>query len=373
MSIQEISTPYLIFLGAVENSRDAKTGQGLVDWRPELCVGQLRYPGCSADLGLPDMTVAEAYDRGARSLVIGIASFGGRFEPEWVDTFEEAMLAGLDIASGMHTRLRSESRLAGVAEKTGRRLIDVRVPPEGIPVGSGRRRSGNRVLMVGTDCCVGKKYTALAMHRELLSRGQNATFRATGQTGIMIAGSGIPMDAVVSDFLAGAAEMLSPDNDAGHWDVIEGQGSLFHPAYAAVALGLLHGSQPDALVLCHDASRSHIDGYPDFPIAPLATCIDRYLDAARLTSTEVRFAGISLNTANLDAPGRAAAIARARHETGLPVVDPIATGAAPLVDSLADLSRSKTKHRTERRLELPVKIAVRRDRADILVRARLTE
>jgi uncharacterized NAD-dependent epimerase/dehydratase family protein len=329
----EIATPYLIFLGAVDNQRDAKTGQGLVDWRPEHCIGQLRYAGCRADLGLPDMTPAEASAAGARSLVIGIASFGGRFEPPWLDTFADAMHAGLDIVSGMHTRLTSEPMLVSVAEQTGRCLIDVRQPPDDIPIGSGRRRSGQRVLMVGTDCCVGKKYTALAIHRELLRRGQHATFRATGQTGIMIAGSGIPMDAVVSDFLSGAAELLSPDNDAGHWDVIEGQGSLFHPAYAAVTLGLLHGSQADALVLCHDASRSHIDGYPDYPIAPLKLCIDRYLNAAGLTNADVRFAGISLNTANLDTSGRAAAIARARHETGLPVVDPIATGPAPLVDS----------------------------------------
>jgi uncharacterized NAD-dependent epimerase/dehydratase family protein len=339
MTVQEISAPYLIFLGAVENSRDAKTGQGLVDWRPELCVGQLRYPGCRADLGLPDMTAADAYVRGARSLVIGIASFGGRFEPEWFVTFEEAMLAGLDIVSGMHTLLGSESRLAAAAEKTGRRLIDVRKPPDGIRVGSGRRRSGKRVLMVGTDCCVGKKYTALALHRELLSRGLDASFRATGQTGIMIAGSGMPMDAVVSDFLAGAAEMLSPDNDADHWDVIEGQGSLFHPAYAAVTLGLLHGSQPDALVLCHDATRSHIGGYPDYAVPPLEFCIGSYLEVARLTNANVRFAGVSLNCSGLEASARAAALARIREETGLVVADPMGAGAGVLVDALLDVER----------------------------------
>jgi uncharacterized NAD-dependent epimerase/dehydratase family protein len=339
MTVPEISTPYLIFLGAVENSRDAKTGQGLVDWRPELCIGQLRYSGCRADLGLPDMTAAEAYGKGARSLVIGVASFGGRFEPEWLDTFEEAMLAGLDIVSGMHTLLASESRLAAVAEKTGCQLIDVRKPPDGIRVGSGRRRSGNRVLTVGTDCCVGKKYTALALHRELLSRGRDASFRATGQTGIMIAGRGIPMDAVVSDFLAGAAEMLSPDNAAGHWDVIEGQGSLFHPAYAAVTLGLLHGSQPDALILCHDAARSRIDGYPDYAIPPLAYCVESYLEAGRLTNPNLRFVGVSLNCSGLEASARAAAMARVREETGLVVADPMGAGAGVLVDALLDGAR----------------------------------
>jgi uncharacterized NAD-dependent epimerase/dehydratase family protein len=339
MTLPEISTPYLIFLGAVENARDAKTGQGLVDWRPERCIGQLRYSGCRADLGLPDMTAAEAYGKGARSLVIGVASFGGRFEPEWLDTFEEAMLAGLDIVSGMHTLLASESRLAAVAEKTGRRLIDVRKPPDGIRVGSGRRRTGNRVLTVGTDCCVGKKYTALALHRELLSRGQDASFRATGQTGILIAGGGIPMDAVVSDFLAGAAEMLSPDNDSEHWDVIEGQGSLFHPAYAAVTLGLLHGSQPDALILCHDAARSHIDGYPDYAIPPLAYCVESYLEVGRLTNANLRFVGVSLNCSGIDASARAAAMAGIREETGLVVADPMGPGAAVLVDALLEVGR----------------------------------
>jgi uncharacterized NAD-dependent epimerase/dehydratase family protein len=334
MSVQDLATPYLVFLGAVANPRDAKTGQGLVDWRPELCVGQLRYPGCAADLGLPDMTPAEAAAVGAKSLVIGIASFGGRIEVPWIDTFAEAMHAGLDIVSGMHSRLVASEKLASVAKQTGRRLIDIRQPPADIPIGSGRRRSGNRVLMVGTDCCVGKKYTALAMHRELVARGRPATFRATGQTGIMIAGGGIPMDAVVSDFLAGAAEMLSPDNEAGHWDVIEGQGSLFHPAYAAVTLGLLHGSQPDALVLCHDASRSAIDGYPEYPIPSLLSCIYAYLEAARLTNAGVRFAGISLNTSGLSDTERRAALTNVGEQTGLPVVDPIATGVAPLVDAL---------------------------------------
>src|SRR5690606_2860880 len=231
MNVTQIAAPYLVFSGAVANPRDAKTGQGLVDWRRESCVAQLRYPGCAVDLGLPDMTPAEARAQGARSLVVGIASFGGGFEAGWTDTFEDAMRAGLDIVSGMHTRLDSVVRLAEVAAETGRRLVDVRVPPARIPIGSGRRRSGKRVLMVGTDCCVGKKYTALAMHRELLARSCKATFRATGQTGILIAGGGIPMDAVVSDFLAGAAELLSPGNEEDHWDVIEGQGSLFHPAY----------------------------------------------------------------------------------------------------------------------------------------------
>ncbi|MGH8195646.1 MAG: DUF1611 domain-containing protein [Woeseiaceae bacterium] len=336
MTMLDIATPYLVFLGATNNRLNAKTGKGLLHWRPELCVGQLRYPDSRVSLGLPDMTPAEAKAAGAKSLVIGTVSFGGGIEAAWIDTFTDAMNAGLDIVSGMHTRLRSNETLKRVAEQTGRRLIDVREPPPGLPVASGRRRTGLRVLTVGTDCCVGKKYTALAMHRELLARNVSATFRATGQTGILIAGQGIPVDAVVSDFLSGAAELLSPDNEADHWDVIEGQGSILHPAYAAVTTGLVHGSQADSLVLCHDPLRSHIDEYPDFPIPPLTYCVDRYLEVGLLTNADVQVIGISLNTQGMAEPDRDRAFAEAHAQTGLPVVDPIATGVGPLVDALLD-------------------------------------
>lgn len=336
MSMLEIRTPYLVFLGAVAGPLDAKTGHGLADWRPELCVGQLRLDGCGVDLGLPDMTPAEAREAGAGSLVIGIASFGGAIEPAWQAALIAALDAGLDIVSGMHTRLETNEALRERAAAAGRRLVDVRRPPAGIPVGTGRRRTGRRVLTVGTDCCVGKKYTALALQRELAARGAKATFRATGQTGILIAGGGIPIDAVVSDFLSGAAEQLSPDNEADHWDVIEGQGSLFHPAYAAVTLGLLHGSQPDAIVVCHDAERTHIDGYPDFPLPSLPECAARCVEAGRLTNPDIRIAGVSLNTAGLSPAERKRCLEVAAQQTGLPAVDPVATGVGPLVDLLLE-------------------------------------
>jgi len=334
MSVTRVATPYLVFLGAVTNPLDAKTGRGLVDWRPERCVGQLRLAGCRVDLGLPDMSPADAVAAGAKSLVIGVAPTGGQLDGAWMDTLVEALNAGLDLVGGMHTRLASIPELATRAQVLKRRLVDVREPPPGLPVGSGRRRSGKRVLMVGTDCCVGKKYTALALHRALEQAGRPATFRATGQTGILIAGSGIPMDAVVSDFLSGAAEALSPDNDAAHWDVIEGQGSLFHPAYAAVTLGLVHGSQADALVLCHEHGRATIDEYPDYPIPPLGECIDAYLRAARLTNPACRFVGVSLNTASLSPAQRAKALDAVSAETGLPCVDPLVNGVAPIVERL---------------------------------------
>jgi D-glutamate N-acetyltransferase len=341
MTTIEVAAPYLVFLGAVKNPLDAKTGRGLVDWRRDRCLAQLRLPGCAVDLGLPDLSPAAAVAAGARTLVVGVAPLGGGLDPAWVATFEEALAAGLDLASGMHGKLADHPALAHAARTHGRRLIDVRVPPPGIPVASGRRRAGRRLLTVGTDCCVGKKYTALALARELATRGVACTFRATGQTGILIAGGGIPIDAVVSDFVAGAAEALSPDAPAGppghreHWDVIEGQGSLFHPAYAGVTLGLVHGTQPDLMVLCHEAGRTTIDEYPDFPIPSLLECLDRYRQAARLTNPDAGWLGVSLNTSSLDVDSAAGAVAEARDATGLPCVDPMRDGVAPLVDALA--------------------------------------
>jgi len=329
----ELRAPYLIFLGGVSNPLDAKTGRGLADWRPELCAGQLRYPGCAVDLGLPEMSVHEAGVAGVGSLVVGVAAIGGGLEPDWMATLEEALAAGLDVVSGTHARLDDDARLAVAAERYGRRLVDLRVPPPGIPVGNGRRRAGRRLLTVGTDCCVGKKYTALALHRAL-AVGRPATFRATGQTGILIAGGGIPIDAVVSDFVSGAAEVLSPDNQPDHWDVIEGQGSLFHPGYAAVTLGLIHGSQPDAMVLCHEAGRQEIDEYPGFPIPPLADCLEAYVESARLTNPDSRFVGVSLNTVGLDGTVRERVLAEAAEAIGLPTFDPMLDELAPVVAAI---------------------------------------
>ena len=177
----------------------------------------------------------------------------------------------------------------------------MRTPPRDIPVATGRKRSGKRLLTVGTDCALGKKYTALAIARAFEQRGIDADFRATGQTGIMIAGGGMPMDAVVADFEAGAAEMLSPDAAPDHWDVIEGQGSLFHPAYAGVSLGLLHGSQPDVIVVCHEPGRTHMLGHPEFALPTIEETIDLNLRLGRRTNPAIRCGGVSLNTSQLSA------------------------------------------------------------------------
>ena len=189
--------------------------------------------------------------------------------------------------------------------------------------------------MVGTDCAVGKKYTALALTKSLKKMSAKATFRATGQTGIMIAGNGIPIDAVVSDFVSGAAELISPDNDPDHWDVIEGQGSLFTPAYAGVSLGLLHGSQPDALVVCHDPTRDHIVGCPAQPIPTVQTCIETNLLLARLTNPDVRCVGVSVNTSLLAPSERKAVMDEIAQETSLPCVDPIIDGIEAIVEQVS--------------------------------------
>jgi uncharacterized NAD-dependent epimerase/dehydratase family protein len=330
-----LNRPYLVFLGNAPSELDAKTGHGLAYWRPDHCVGQLRYDNCNADTGLPDMDIGEAIVAGAQSLLIGVAPTGGGIDPAWTETLVEALDSGLDVVSGMHTRLETVPGLAEAATRSGARLVDLRVPPDGIPIASGKRRTGKRLLTVGTDCCVGKKYTALALQRAMREHGVDATFRATGQTGIAIAGEGIPIDAVVSDFLPGAAEILSPDNSPEHWDVIEGQGSLYHPAYAAVTLGLLHGSQPDALVMCHEAGRSAIDDYPDYAIPTLVECIRSHEQAAALTNPKARCTGVSINTSSLADGERERYLRQCGQETGLPCVDPLIDGVQPLLSQLS--------------------------------------
>jgi uncharacterized NAD-dependent epimerase/dehydratase family protein len=319
--------PYLLFLGDAIDAPLAKTAFGLRDWAPQYCVGEYAFPGTKVTTGLPSLTPAQAHARGARSLVIGVASPGGAIASNWIAALIEAMEAGLDLVSGMHSRLEDEPRLADTARRLQRRLINVRVAPSGVNVGTGRKRSGKRLLTVGTDCALGKKYTALVLTREFQKRGVAAEFRATGQTGIMIAGRGIPMDAVVSDFLAGAAELLSPDAAPDHWDVVEGQGSLLHPAYAAVSLGLLHGTQPDVIVACHQAGREHMLGWENMPVPDLPETIDLNLRLARRTNPAVRCAGVSLNTSSLTEPEARTLLASESRRLGLPVADPIRGGA----------------------------------------------
>jgi len=324
----DLPQPYLLFLGDTVEAGYAKTAFGLRDWAEDRCVGEFALPTATVSAGLPRLSPHDAVARGARALVIGVANTGGFIAEAWVPALVEALEAGLDIVSGMHARLEDVPELRTAAAVHDRRLINVRQPPRAIPIASGRKRSGKRLLTVGTDCALGKKYTALTLARAFENRGLDVDFRATGQTGILIAGGGIPMDAVVADFEAGAAEMLSPDADPHHWDVIEGQGSLFHPAYSAVSLGLLHGSQPDVFVVCHDPGRDRILGHEDYALPSIEEVIEATVLLGRRTNPEIRCGGISLNTSHLSQPEAERVLAETEARLGLPVADPVRGGPA---------------------------------------------
>jgi uncharacterized NAD-dependent epimerase/dehydratase family protein len=327
LPLTDLPWPYLLFLGDTTEPAMAKTAFGLRDWARERCVGECSCGGATITTGLPQLSPRQAYDRGARALVIGVANYGGFIQDNWLPVLLEALEAGLDLVSGMHAKLKDLEPLRATAARLGRKLIDVRVPPAGIPVATGRKRSGKRLLTVGTDCALGKKYTALSIARVFAERGIDVDFRATGQTGILIAGRGIPMDAVVSDFEAGAAELLSPDAADGHWDVIEGQGSLFHPSYAAVSLGLLHGSQPDVVVVCHQVGREYVLGSSAYRLPSIEETIELNLLLGRRTNAAIRCAGVSLNTAQLEEHAARALLAEESRRLRLPVADPIRGGA----------------------------------------------
>jgi uncharacterized NAD-dependent epimerase/dehydratase family protein len=324
--VELLPQPYLLFLGDTVEAAYAKTAFGLRDWAGDRVVGEFSC-GATVTTGLPKLSPRQARAHGARSLVIGVANSGGVIYDNWIPSLLEALEAGLDIISGMHSRLADSALLHAAAMRLGRRLIDIRTPPRNIPIASGRKRSGKRLLTVGTDCALGKKYTALALARAFAARGVDTDFRATGQTGILIAGSGMPLDAVVADFVSGAAEMLSPAAAASHWDIIEGQGSLFHPAYAGVTLGLLHGSQADVFVVCHQPGRERVMGHEEFALPSFEETIDMTVRLGRRTNPAIRCAGISLNTGNLDAAPAQELFQRESARLGLPVADPMRGGA----------------------------------------------
>ena len=326
--IDTLPGPYLLFLGDTTEPGYAKTACGLRDWAPERCLGEYYCDGATVTSGLPFLTPAQAVAGGARSLVIGVANAGGHIPEAWLESLVQAMEAGLEIISGMHVRLGEIALLRNTAARFGRRLIDVRHPPANIKVASGRPRPGKRLLTVGTDCALGKKYTALALARAFTQRGLDADFRASGQTGIMIAGGGIPLDAVIADFAAGAAEMLSPDAAPDHWDVIEGQGSLFHPAYAGVSLALLHGSQPDVIVVCHQPGRERVLGHPAYALPSIEETIALNLQLGRRTQPAIRCGGVCLNTSQLEPAQADRLLASESERLGCAVADPVRGGVA---------------------------------------------
>ncbi|MFM2477187.1 N-acetyltransferase DgcN [Celerinatantimonas sp. MCCC 1A17872] len=328
----DIPQPYLLFLGDVTDPLAAKTARGIHAWRPQQCVGQLRIAGCQVALELDDLSIEQACAKGAKTLVLGTANAGGFLPEHWLETIRQAIRSGMNVASGLHERLNDNAELVELAKAHQVQLFDVRHTQEKLKVGNGKPRSGNRVLTVGTDCAVGKMYTSLALESAMLKLGMNAQFRASGQTGILVAGQGIAIDAVVSDFISGAAELISPENTDDHWDIIEGQGSLFHPSYAGVSLGLLHGSQPDFLVMCHEMGRPHTRHLPHHPLVSLADCIQENLRVAKVTSEKTQLAGIAVNTSQYPDDEARRYLSEISQEFGVPATDPVRYG----IDDIAE-------------------------------------
>ncbi|WP_370268864.1 N-acetyltransferase DgcN [Nioella sp.] len=329
-----IQTPYLLFLGDAPDQLAAKVAQGIRDWRPDNAIGQFRMDGCGADVKLPDMDLTAAKEAGAKTLVVGVANRGGVISQEWKKVLVMALEEGFDLASGLHNLLRDEADLVAVAEATGRKLHDVRVPDVKYPIANGVKRSGKRCLAVGTDCSVGKMYTSLAVDAEMKKRGMKSSFRATGQTGILITGNGVPLDAVIADFMAGSVEWLTPDNDEDHWDHIEGQGSLFHVSYSGVTMALIHGGQPDALILAHEPTRAHMRGLPGYDLPSLEALRDMALPLAKVANPACQVVGISVNTSGMGEDEALSYLEATEKRMGLPAVDPFRQGAGRLVDAL---------------------------------------
>jgi uncharacterized NAD-dependent epimerase/dehydratase family protein len=329
-----IPAPYLLYLGSSSDPVGIKTSRGLAVFRPEDCVGEFRHDDCPLTLGLPRLGLEAGVTAGARTLVLGVANAGGTLDGRLVEDAAAALEAGLNVAAGLHHRLRDVPRLARLAEERGVNIFDVRDPPANLHVGTGYPRAGHRLLTVGTDCSVGKMYATLALARSVRSRGIPADFRATGQTGILIAGGGMAVDAVVADFISGAIEQLAPARNDDGWDLIEGQGSLFHPSFAGVSTGLLHGAQPEAIVLCHDPKRGHMRGIPGRPLPGLKECLTENLRVAHVTSPRVRAVGVCLNTSAMDAAAAQRLCRLTEDQLGLPCTDPIAFGVEALVDEL---------------------------------------
>jgi len=292
----------------------------------------MSLPNANSSLGIKEMNIEEAVNEGARTFVIGVVNPGGVMHDKWRKIIIEAISSGMDIASGMHSRLSSFEDIATAAKKYDAKLHDLRFNDSHFQTGTGVKRNGKRLLTVGTDCSVGKKFTALAIENAMQSNGMDATFKATGQTGILIAESGIAIDAIVSDFISGAVEYLSPSCDEKHWDIIEGQGSLFHPSFAGVSLGLLHGSQPDAFVVCHEPTRNKMRGV-ETPLPSIGDVIDQTINNGKVTNKNIQCIGIALNTSSCQSCAEEHKI-KITDEYGLPCLDPITDSLDPFINIL---------------------------------------
>jgi uncharacterized NAD-dependent epimerase/dehydratase family protein len=337
-----VSRPRRLLILAEGRSGDphfGKTARGVIRYRPESVVALLdsEREGEEQD-GFPIVaTVTDALALAPTAALVGVATQGGRFPPAWRDILKDCIRAGLDVENGLHEFVSDDPELVGLAREHGVELRDLRKPPPGlnVPTGANLTQPARTVLTVGSDCAIGKMTVALELDREARQRGIRSEFIPTGQTGIAIAGWGISVDAVVADFIAGAAEQLVLEgvSRGGELLLVEGQGSLLHPAYSGVTLGLIHGSAPHAYVLCHMAGETVVDGDSRFPIPPLGELVALH-ERMSLLARPARVLAVALNTRELDERQARRAIVEAEAETGLPADDPVRFGAAKLVDAL---------------------------------------
>jgi uncharacterized NAD-dependent epimerase/dehydratase family protein len=316
-----------------------KTMRGIVHYGPHPVVAILDSTRAGESYReIPIVaTVDEALPHGPTTAAVGVATQGGRFPPEWRELLKDSIRAGLDLESGLHEHISEDPELTALAEEYGVELRDLRKPPNdlSVPTGENLQVPSRIVLTVGSDCAIGKKTVAVELDLAARRRGLKSVFVPTGQTGIWIAGWGIAIDAVVSDFLAGAAERLVVEGAARGGELlwVEGQGSLVHPAYSGVTMGLMHGAAPHAYVLVHKARATHTEGYPDHPVPPLTDLIELH-ERASLPLRRARVVAIALHTGALEEADARAEIASVAEETGLPVDDPVRFGADTFLDAV---------------------------------------
>ncbi len=335
-----MSQRYLILAeGRSGDPHHGKTARGVVRYAPEKVVAILDSKRAGETYeGFPIVgTVNDALCFGPTTALVGVATQGGRFPPEWRDLLKSCLAKGLDIENGLHERVSEDPELVELARRHGAELRDLRKPPPdlNVPTGENLTVPARIVLTVGSDCAIGKMTVALELDLEARRRGLASVFVPTGQTGIAIAGWGIAVDAVVADFIAGAAERLVVEGveRGGELLWIEGQGALSHPQYSGVTLGLYHGSAPHALVLCHRAGQRFVDDDPRFPIPPLSELVELH-ERTALIARPAPVAAIALNTREVGEPEARAAIEEAEAETGLPADDPVRFGSGTIVDSV---------------------------------------
>jgi uncharacterized NAD-dependent epimerase/dehydratase family protein len=341
----ESDKKYLVLAeGKSGDEHYGKTMRGIVHYGPHPVVAILDSARAGESYaGIPIVaSVDEAARFGPTTAAVGVATQGGRFPPAWRELLKDSIRAGLDLESGLHEFISDDAELLGLAAEHGVELRDLRKPPAdlSVPTGENLQVPATIVLTVGSDCAIGKKTVAVELDRAAQRRGVKSVFVPTGQTGIWIAGWGIAIDAVVSDFLAGAAERLVVEGTARGGELlwVEGQGSLVHPAYSGVTMGLMHGAAPHAYVLVHKARATHTEGYPDHPLPPLPELIELH-ERASLPLRPAKVVAVALHTGALAEEDARAEIGHVQEETGLPTDDPVRFGADTLLNAVLQRTR----------------------------------